>query len=70
MNKNIKRILKITLIPTLTFILGHIALYTYSYITQKPEINKSQGYYLYDKEYDLVSGSNDNWISLDKISPY
>lgn len=70
MNKNIKRILKIILIPTLIFILGHIALYTYSYITPKPEINKSQGYYLYDKDASLVSGSNDNWISLDKISPY
>lgn len=70
MNKNIKRILKIILIPTLTFIIGHIALYTYSYITPKPDIKKSQGYYLYDKETTLVSGSNDNWISLEKISPY
>jgi len=70
MKKKIKLILKLILIPLIVIILGHIGLYTYCYITPKIEINKSQTYYLYDNNNELVSGFNDNWVSLEEISPY
>lgn len=70
MKKKIKTITKLILIPITIFIFGHIALYTYCYITPKLEINKSWGYYLYDKDAQLVSQSNDDWVSLNDISPY
>lgn len=70
MKKKLKTIMKLILVPIIIFILGHIGIYTYCYITPKLEINKSQAYYLYDKDSQLVSGSNDNWVSLENISPY
>ena len=70
MKKKIKRILTTILIPIVVFILGHVAIYSYCYFTPKLEINKSQSYYLYDKDAELVSGSNDDWVSLNDISPY
>lgn len=70
MKKKIKLILKLILMPLLIIIIGHIGVYAYCYITPKLEINKSQAYYLYDNNDKLVSGFNDNWVSLDEISPY
>lgn len=70
MKKKIKRILATIIIPIIVFILGHVTIYAYCYFTPKLEINKSQSYYLYDKELELVSGSNDDWVSLSDISPY
>lgn len=70
MKKKIKIISEVILIPIIVFILGHIVIYTYCYITPKLEINKSQSYYLYDKDLQLVSGSEGDWISLSDISPY
>ena len=71
MKKKIKRILAVIFIPIIVFILGHIAIYTYCYFTPKLEINKSQTYYLYDKSEQLVSGyDEEQWVTLDEISPY
>lgn len=70
MKKKIKIISAVILIPIMIFILGHIGIYTYCYITPKLEINKSQSYYLYDKNLQLVSDSEENWVSLGDISPY
>ncbi len=69
MKKKIKLIAKILMIPIIIFIAGHVALYTYCAITPKLEINKSQGYYFYDINNDLVSQTNDDWVSLKDISP-
>ena len=70
MKKKIKIISAVILIPIIVFILGHVGIYTYCYITPKLEINKSQSYYLYDKNLQIVSGSDSNWVSLSDISPY
>jgi len=70
MKKKIKKLLIIILVPIVVFILGHIGIYTYSYITPKPEINKGGTYYLYDNQNNLLSNSNDTWITLNEISPY
>lgn len=68
--KYIKRIGKMLGIFILIVVLGMIGLYGYCYITPKMEVNKSQSYYLYDSEEEMVFNNNNKWISLDKISPY
>ena len=70
MKKKLKKLLKLVLIPLITLILGHTAIYTYCYITPKLDINKTKNYYLYDDKNELISNSNDNWVSLDQISPH
>ena len=70
MKRKIKKILTIILVPLSIFILGHIAIYTYCYITPKLEINKAKSYYLYDNELKLITDSNNEWISLEDISHY
>ena len=70
MKKKIKKILIIILVPIAVFILGHIGIYTYCYITPKLEINKGGAYYLYDNQNNLLSNPNDTWVSLSEISSY
>ncbi len=70
MRKKIKKILIIILVPIVVFILGHVGIYTYCYITPKLEINKGGAYYLYDNQNNLLSNSNDTWVTLNEISPY
>lgn len=69
MKKKLKKILKLTIIPLMIILLGNTMFYIYCFLTPKLEINKSQSYYLYDNNNKLVFGDND-WISLNKISPY
>lgn len=52
------------------FLLFNIGLYLYCYITPKLSINKVNGYYLYDSDNNLIFDDNENWIALEKISPY
>lgn len=68
MNKKIKILIKIISIPIIIFILGNLGVYIYCLLTPKMEISKSQSYYLYDNKNELVSQTDDEWISLDKIS--
>lgn len=68
MKKILKRTLKIILIPIIVFILGNAIVYTYCLITPKMNINKSQSYYLYDNKEQLVSQTDDTWVTLDEIS--
>lgn len=68
MNRKVKKIIKILLIPIAIFILGNVLVYGYCLLTPRMEINKSQSYYLYDSDSKLVSQTDDEWISLDKIS--
>lgn len=70
MKKKNKLISKIILVPIIIFILGHIGVFTYCYITPKVEINKSQSYYIYDNIGNQITNSNSTWVSLEEISPY
>lgn len=67
MKKRTKKIIKIIIIPIIIFIMGNAALYIYCLITPKLDINKSQSYYLYDGNNELVFG-DDSWIPLEKIN--
>lgn len=61
---------KIVAIGLFIFLVGNILLYSYCYLTPKLSIHKSQSYYLYDNNNKLIFNDSDDWISLDKISPY
>ena len=68
MKKFIKRCVKFFLVLIGLFLLFHLGLYVYCKITPKMEINKSQSYYLYDRNNNLIFDDNDEWISLNRIS--
>ena len=52
------------------FLLFNIGIYLYCFITPRPTINEAQGYYLYDKDNNLIFNNNKEWIELKDISPY
>ena len=42
--------------------------YIYCLFTPKIDINKAQSYYLYDNNNELINGTSDQFIKLNKIS--
>lgn len=52
------------------FLIFNIGLYLYCYVTPKLEINKAKGYYLYDSEGELIFDDSEEWIAIERISPY
>ena len=65
-----KKILKFLGYCFILFLIINIGIYLYCYITPKLDINKAQSYYLYDSDNNLIFDDSEEWISLDKISPY
>ena len=65
-----KKVVKILGIFLLIFVGAHVCLYIYCLFTPKPEINKSQSYYLFDKNDEPFLNKGKDWISLDEISDY
>ena len=65
-----KKVGKILGIFLLIFVGAHVCLYIYCLFTPKPEINKSQSYYLFDKNDEPFLNKGKDWISLDEISDY
>ena len=64
---------KIILIGSICFglgILSILSIYIYSYFTQPLDIQVANNYYLYDQNDDLVIGKDDDWLTLEDISPY
>ena len=64
------KIVKIAFFSMIFFVLIHIGLFVYCKITPKIDINKAQSYYLYDNLGNMIFDDNDDWISLENISPY
>lgn len=65
------KILFSILILVLIILISYVGIYLYALITPKLSIDGANGYYLYDKDKNLYTGTaNEDWISLDKISPY
>lgn len=65
-----KKIFKLLGGLVLLFLIFNIGLYLYCYITPKLSINKSQAYYLYDSDNNLIFDDNEDWIKLENISDY
>ncbi len=48
----------------------YIGLYTYAKLSHKLPITSANQFYLYDKDNNLYSGANHEWIGLDEMSDY
>lgn len=68
--KTLKFLWKFFIIFYILIFLGYIVIIIYAKVSPKLNINSASSYYLYDKNGNLFSGSNDEWISLENISPY
>ena len=64
---------KVIVLSTIFFTIGIgllIGIYVYSYFTQPLNIKSANNYYLYDKDDKLVSGNDDDWVTIKDISSY
>ena len=68
--KKIKKLFKFSLICALFSIIIYGGIYLYAKVTPKLSINSANSFYLYDTNGNLISGNNDEWISLDEISKH
>ena len=68
--RKLKRLFKFGLICILFGIIVYGGIYLYAKVTPKLAINSANSFYLYDSSGNLVSGNNDEWISLDEISKH
>ncbi len=66
--KKRKLIIKLILLPIITFIIFNVGMYLYCLWTPKLELNKAYSYYIYDNKNELVGNFNDEWIPLNEIS--
>jgi len=67
--KKLKKIKKIFVFCTVFFMFTYFGIYLFASLTNKLEINTSNGYYLYDTKNTLINGTSDQWIKLENISP-
>lgn len=68
--KHIKRIMKVFGFGLLFLCVIYFGLYAYAKLSSKLPINSANQFYLYDKDDNLYSGSNSEWIELDQMSDY
>lgn len=68
--KKMKKVMKIMAFFIVIFAFAYFGIYFIASITKKLDINTANGYYLYDKDKNLINGTSDQWIKLDQISDY
>lgn len=68
--KIFKKIINFGFVLVTIFFVSNTLLYLYCYITPKISIEKTQSYYLYDKDGKIIFNDSDSWISLDRVSDY
>ena len=66
----LKKILKIGIICLIIIVILYFGLYLYAKTLKKLDITTANNYYMYDRNGELFSGYNIDYIKLDKISPY
>lgn len=66
--KKFKKIGKISMVLVVLFTLFYFGIYFVASISSKLDINTANGYYLYDKDTNLINGTSDQWIKLENIS--
>ena len=70
--KLMKRLFKLVSFLFILGIISIVGLYGYAYFSPKLDIKNANQFYIYDDKEELIyqgSGNND-WVSLDEISPY
>ena len=68
--RRLKKLFKFNLVCILICLIIYGGIYLYARFTPKLSINSANSFYLYDSNNNLVSGNNDEWISLNEISDY
>lgn len=68
--KKLKKLFKWQIILSIVLVSLYLSLYVYAKFSAKLSINLANNYYFYDSNNNLFDGNNDNWVSLDEISPY
>lgn len=68
--KKLKKFIKFIGISLLIGALIYIGIYAYAKFLPKLSISSANSFYLYDKNNELYSGSNDKWINIDNISKH
>ena len=68
--KKFKKLVKFIVFCVVIFSFAYLSLYLVASITNKLDVNTSNGYYLYDSNEKLMNGTSDQWINLDNISPH
>ena len=68
--KFLKILWKLSISFYIIIFLGYISLVIYGKMMPKLDISSANSYYLYDINGNRFSGTNDEWISLNSISPY
>ena len=68
--KFLKILWKLSISFYIILFISYICIYIYAKVKPKLNISIANSYYLYDKNSNLFSGTNDDWISLDKMSNY
>lgn len=66
--KRIKKALKLLVFFNIFLSLVYFGIYMFAKVSPKLNIETSRGYYLYDKDLNLINGTSDQWIKLDNIS--
>ena len=64
--KKSKKILKIFLFITVFMVLIYGGIYLYAWMSPKLTVNSSKSYYFYDKDENLITGT-DEWISYENL---
>ncbi len=68
--KRIKKTLKVLGFICLFLCTIYIGLFAYAKLSSKLPIHSANQFYLYDKDNNLYSGTNKDWVSLDQMSDY
>ena len=62
-----KKIIKIFIIMASIGLLFYVGLYLYAWMSPKLAVNSAKSYYFYDKNEDLITGT-DEWISYESLN--
>ena len=68
--KKVKKVIKIGIFSLVFFMFTYLGIYLVASMTNKLDINTSNGYSLYDTKNNLINGTSDQWIKLEDISPH
>lgn len=68
--KKLKKLTKFSVFILMFFIFIYFGIYLTASLTKKLNINRYNGYYLYDTKNTLINGTSDQWIKLENISQH
>lgn len=68
--KKLKLFIKLSLICILIAFITYSGIYLYAKMTPKLSIDSANSFYLYDKDGEVYSGNDEDWVSIDEVADY